>query len=330
MNTFHKPVLLKEVLEFLDIKKDCWYIDCNLGGGGHTEEILKLGGKVIGIDLDKEALEEVSKRLKNYIDQGKLILVQDNFKNLDQILINLRHSGDEHSEDARIISNNSPFNIQHSISGILFDLGTSSHQLDKKDRGFSFNSDEKLDMRMDQTLNIPTAADLVNVLHEGELKDLFEKFGEEKFSKRIAKAITEYRKVKRIETTHELSQIIVSSVHRSKNKIHPATLVFQALRIAVNDELNALKETLPKAFELLAPNGRLVVISFHSLEDRIVKTYFTSLRGAEANEAISNNLTIKQFNNVNILTKKPIDPTLDEVYDNPRSRSSKLRAIEKL
>ena len=301
--------MLKEVLEFLDIKPNHWYIDCNLGGGGHTKTILEKGGNVIGIDLDPDAISEVSKNLKEYIDSNRLILTQNNFINLKEIL-------------------NSSFMIHNSITGILFDLGVSSFQLETGERGFSFNKDAPLDMRMDQNSNTATAKDLINGLHEGELSELFWKLGEENFSKPIAKKIVEYRKNKQIETTNELANLILSVRRRTpSDRTHPATRVFQALRIAVNDELNTLREALPQAFEVLEPGGHLVVISFHSLEDRIVKNFFNSLvshSGAKQSGAI------ESLAKANILTKKPIEPTEEEILKNPRSRSGKLRAIEKL
>lgn len=287
MNNFHIPVLIEEVLNYLNIQKDLWYIDATLGGGGHTEKILKLGGRVIGIDQDEDSIKEVSRKLKNYINSKHLILIQNNFTNIDK--------------------------NDHQISGILFDLGVSSHQLDTTERGFSFRKDAELDMRMDKSLEV-TAQDLINGLNSGELTQLFEKFGEEKFAKKIAKIIVLERQKEKITTTGQLADLIKKNIY-SKEKIHPATRVFQALRIAVNDELNSLKEALPKAFDILEPGGKLIVISFHSLEDRIVKNFFKEL---------------EEKNSAKILTDKPIEPSEKEVYENPRSRSSKLRAIEKI
>ncbi len=296
MSNYHIPVMPKEVLEYLNVKKGSWYIDCNLGGGGHTELILEKGGKVLGIDLDPEAIAEVTTRLKKYLESEDLILVQDNFNNLDKIL------------------NSSIFNPKSSIMGVLFDLGVSTNQLEEAYRGFSFNLDAPLDMRMNQVMGA-SAKDLVNGLYEKELSELFLKYGEENFSRPIAKKITEYRNAKTIETTRELANIVLSvKIKKTNDKIHPATKVFQALRIAVNDELNSLKEALPKAFEVLSPGGRLVVISFHSLEDRIVKNYFREL---------------EEKNLGKILTDKPIETSEEEYSQNPRARSGKLRAIEK-
>lgn len=292
-NNFHTSVLLKESLDFLDVKPDQWYVDCNLGGGGHTQAILERGGKVLGIDLDSEAINEVSQKHQLEINTGRLILVQANFTQVGEII------------------------AEHAITpaGILYDLGVSSHQLDTSERGFSFSLGGPLDMRMDPTQGIP-AADLVNGLHEGELTTLFQKYGEESFAKPIAKKIIQTRKLRTIRTAEDLANIVASAYPRSnKSKIHPATKVFQALRIAVNDEINSLEQSLPSAFEILSPDGRLVVISFHSLEDRIVKNYFRDL--------VSQNVAEQ-------LTKKPLIPTDEEITRNPRSRSAKLRAIQKL
>lgn len=298
---YHIPVLLKETIEYLDIKKDRWYIDCNIGGGGHTAEILNKGGKVLGIDLDVDAIEESAKRfnLKTEKNNGKLIaksenliLVQDNFINIQEI-----------AESQNI-----------KPAGILFDLGISSHQLDQRDRGFSFMDDADLDMRMNQKSDEPTAADIVNALNEKELAQLFFEFGEEYRAKQIAKAINEYKKHKLIKTTHELASIVLSVKRKGKyDRIHPATQVFQALRIITNDELNNIKIGLNKASEILPKDGRLVVISFHSLEDRIVKNFIR-----ENEEQLES------------LTKKPIEATLDELFDNSRARSAKLRAAKKI
>jgi 16S rRNA (cytosine1402-N4)-methyltransferase len=294
MSDYHIPVMPKESIEFLNIKKGEWYVDCNLGGGGHTELILRAGGNVLGIDLDPDAIWEVRKRLKNYIDEGRLILTQTNFVNIGEAVKNK--------------------NITK-VSGVLFDLGVSTHQLEEAERGFSFNADAPLDMRMDRTQGV-SAKELVNGLYVKELEELFLKLGEENWSKPIAKKIVEYREKKLIETTNELAQIILSVRRRSPNdRTHPATRIFQALRIAVNDELNSLRDALPAAFEVLAPGGRIVVISFHSLEDRIVKNYFRDLDEKKL---------------VEVITPKPIETSEEESIENPRSRSAKLRTIVKI
>lgn len=294
MSDYHIPVMLKEVLENLQIKQGEWYVDCNLGGGGHTTGILEKGGSVLGIDLDSDAIEEVSHNLKNYIDEGSLKLAQTNFANIDQAV------RDSHLTE---------------ISGVLFDLGVSTHQLEERERGFSFNADAPLDMRMDNSKGV-SAKDLVNGLYEKELADLFWKLGEENWSKPIAKKIVQYREKKQIESTNELAQIILSVRRRSpSDRTHPATRIFQALRIAVNDELNSLKEALPKAFEVLKPGGRIAVISFHSLEDRVVKNYFKELEMQKLGR---------------LVTEKPIETSEEETLENPRARSAKLRVIQKI
>lgn len=304
MSDYHIPVMLKEVLDFLNIKKDHWYVDCNLGGGGHTEGILKKGGKVIGIDLDPDAIKEVAKNhaiqtigeyFHEYGRSDSLILYQSNFADLQETLTRFKTP---------------------KVSGILYDLGVSSYQLETTDRGFSFNKDAPLDMRMNPDLGV-SAQDLLAALSERELSELFLKYGEENFAKPIARRIVEYRKTtKLIQTTDELAKIILTVRRRSpSDRTHPATRVFQALRIAVNDELNSLKVSLPQAFEALEKSGRLVVISFHSLEDRIVKNYFREL---------------EEQGLVEVLTKKPIETSEAESEQNPRARSGKLRAISKL
>lgn len=293
MSTYHIPVLKEETVRLLDIKPNNWYLDCNLGGGGHTKAILESGANVIAIDTDPDAIANATIQLAEYLTTQRLILIHNNFSNLDQILDNL---------------NIAPL-------GILYDLGVSTHQLNTDKRGFSFNSEGPLDMRMDPSSGIP-ASDLVNGLHEKELADLFWKLGEERRSRQISKSIVSARQLRPILTTNQLANIILSVRHRSSNdRTHPATRAFQALRIAVNDELNSLQSSLPAAFHHLKPHGRVVVISFHSLEDRIVKKYFAELVSSHQARAI---------------TKKPITPSSDEISANPRSRSGKLRAIEKL
>lgn len=293
MNSFHKSVLLKEAVDFLNVKKGERYIDATLGGGGHTREILRKGGVVLGIDQDPAALNFVKGSFEKEIEKGSLKIIHGNFSQLKEISV---------KEDFR------------EIAGILLDLGTSNWQLEEQERGFSFSKEAPLDMRMSPDLAV-TAKDLVNALNEGELYELFTKYGEESFARPIARAIVTYRiKVsKQIETTRELSELIERVVGR-REKIHPATRVFQALRIAVNDELNSLREVLPQAVSLLKNEGRLVVISFHSLEDRIVKEFFKEHEGKE----------------LKVLTKKPLVASEEEVKENPKARSAKLRTAEKI
>lgn len=309
MNDYHIPVMLKEVLDLLNIQKNHWYVDCNLGGGGHTKGILEKGGKVIGIDLDPDAIKQVLQEFNpslHYLNHGainvrnNLIICQANFAEIDKVVASARETMS---------------NQKVAVSGVLFDLGVSTHQLEETERGFSFNKDAPLDMRMDPSKGA-SAKDLINGLYEKELAELFLKLGEENWSKPIAKKIVEYRERKQIETTNELANIILSVRRRSPaDRTHPATRIFQALRIAVNDELNSLKEALPKAFEVLEPKGRIVVVSFHSLEDRIVKNYFRDLEEKKLGK---------------LITDKPIETSEEESLENPRSRSAKLRVIEKI
>ena len=293
MNGFHRPVLLKEALAYLNVRRGKKYIDATVGGGGHTAAILREGGIVLGIDVDSQAVDFAKERLaaEFSIFNFQFSIVRGNFKNIEKIA---RENG------------------FYPVAGILYDLGLSSYQLEQSGRGFSFQKDESLDMRADQSLSV-TAADLVNGLSEKELVKLFEKYGEESRARAIAGAIIRSRWDEPVRTSRELADIVAQVVKKDK-RIHPATKVFQALRIAVNDELNNLKSSLPPAFGLLEPKGCLVVISFHSLEDRIVKHFFREIDGERGK----------------ILTKKPVTPTKEEIEKNPRSRSAKLRAVEKL
>lgn len=305
MNNFHTPVLTREVIHALNIYPGKKYIDSTLGGAGHTHHILKAGGIVLGIDHDPEALEYAKNRLMHAYPaaQGstlsrqkqQYILTSGNFKNI------------------KSIARTHDF---FPVSGILFDLGASTHQLTTTKRGFSFSANTKLDMRMDPELGV-TASDLVNALGKKELYVLFTKFAQEKHARAIAAAIVSARKQKPITTTKELAQLVKAEYSRrfkTKSKIHPATKVFQALRIAVNDELNNLKTALPQAIELLKAQGRLVVISFHQGEDRIVKNIFNHY---------------SQSGTIKIITKKPTTPTRQEIQSNPNARSAKLRVVEK-
>ncbi|MHA1461407.1 MAG: 16S rRNA (cytosine(1402)-N(4))-methyltransferase RsmH [Promethearchaeota archaeon] len=304
VNSFHIPVLTKEILNYLNLKKGGVYIDCTLGGGGHSKAILEKiypQGSLVGIDQDKEAIETAKEELKSYINEVKL--VKGNFENLEEILSDLR---------------------VETVSGIIFDLGVSFHQLKKKERGFSFKEDSHLDMRMDliQEFN---ADILVNSYSEKDLVKIFEKYGEERFSRRVARLILMERKKKAITTTKQLADLVVRSLPRVKKrhtwKIHPATRVFQAIRIEVNQELKALKAGLGQAVRVLEDKGRICVISYHSLEDRIVKHLFKKMERGEIEQ--------KSFG-LKIITKKPIRPSLEEVRDNSKARSAKLRVAEKI
>ena len=299
----HIPVLSKEVLEYLAPKRDGVYIDATLGGGGHTESIVScLGkrGRIIAIDRDRFAIETAKRRLGKYGD--KIVYVQANFSDLDEIL-----------EKVKI----------KKVDGVLFDLGVSSYQLKSPERGFSFNKryNAFLDMRMDTSQEL-RAFDVVNEYPEKRLREILYKLGEEPFARRIARQIVSARKAKPIRTTRQLLEIISRSIpayYRFRRKSHWATNVFRAIRMEVNQELPSIKRALPLAIRALKKKGRLVVISFHSLEDRIVKKTFREMSFPQDNKPV-----------VKILTKKPIRPSPEEVSMNPRSESAKLRAVEKL
>lgn len=305
MNNFHTPVLLKEVNEYLKVEKGKKYIDATIGGGGHASEIIKRGGIVLGIDCDQEAIDYIKSNFQFSIFNYQLKLVRGNFREIDRI--------------ARL-------NNFEKVAGILFDLGMSSHQVDEAVRGFSFQKEGPLDMRMDSSppdggsLQTVTARDLVNGLTKGELYELFTKLGEEGMAWSVSEHIVRTRRIKPIETTRELALIIESAVGMRKGaksanaRASADKKVFQALRIAVNDELSSLKEALSKGVKLLEKNGRLLVISFHSLEDRIVKQTFTKFGRNGLGK---------------ILTKKPITSSIEETNKNMRARSSKLRVFEK-
>jgi len=293
-NMSHKPVLTKEVLEYLDPKSGEDFIDGTFGFGGHSAELLgrnKPNGRVLGIELDAEVVEILRKKP---LDE-RLVLVQGSFADLEKI-----------AEE----------NNFHKISGILLDLGMSSWQIEESGRGFSFQGDEPLDMRSDKGREL-TAEKIVNRWAEKELTEIFDKYGGERFAQRIARAICQERKSERIKTTRQLTEIIRKAIPASQRhqKIHLATRVFQALRIVVNGELENLENVLPQALKLLEKGGRLAVISFQSLEDKIVKNFFRE----EAKKG-----------GLKILTEKPIVPGAEEVRDNPRSRSAKMRAATKL
>lgn len=283
----HIPVLLEEVLQNLVSIEDGQFVDATLGGGGHTYRLLEKYKqiRVIGIDADEVALTIAEEALREFKD--RITLVRGNFKNVKEILQGIGVS---------------------SIDGILFDLGTSTHQIMGK-RGFSFNDDEALDMRMDIREEL-TAYDIVNSYRVDDLATVLFEYGEEEKSRRIARAIVEARKKKPIETAKELADIVARAKWR-RGRIHPATKTFQAIRIETNHELESLKKGIESAVEVLTPGGRIAVISFHSLEDRMMKEFF---RNSPA---------------LKILTKKPLRPERKEILTNPRSRSAKLRIAEK-
>jgi len=292
----HIPVMTAEVLEHLDLSRGKTCLDCTIGLGGHAclaAEILGPQGRIIGLDRDQQALDIAGQRLSAC--HMPYDLIQKDFRYADAVL-----------DDLGI----------ESVDAILMDLGVSSLQLDQADRGFSLRDDGPLDMRMDQG-NFICAYDLVNSLSEKELSFILKKYGEERWHHRIARFIVEARSQHPIETTQELKDIVWRAVpqHNRYQKIHPATRTFQAIRIAVNRELESLEVGLQKSIELLVSGGRLCVISFHSLEDRIVKNIFR---------------TWAKDGYVELLTKKPLRPTEQEIQVNPRSRSARLRAVQKI
>ncbi len=298
----HIPVLLNEVVEGLNLKNNSLVIDCTLGDAGHSEAILaKIGpkGKLLGIDADPESLLRAKNNLYKF--EKQIIFVRDNFSNLEKIISD---------------------NDFGPIDAILMDLGWSTPQFKERNRGFSFDGDEPLDMRYSTDMG-ETAADILNQYTLAELINIFKFYGEEKLSAEIAKSIVDERGKKPLVTSKQLTEIILQ-VYRKKLKTdkevpwvggaHPATQIFQALRIAVNKELEVVRQALPQALSVLKPGGRLAVITFHSLEDRIVKQYFVK----------NNNRILK------IITKKPLVATDEELKNNPSSRSAKLRIVEKI
>ncbi|MCL4868440.1 MAG: 16S rRNA (cytosine(1402)-N(4))-methyltransferase RsmH [Anaerolineae bacterium] len=304
----HIPVLYQEVLDILQPQPGTLFIDGTLGAGGHTEGLLAAAPdtRVLAFDRDPEAIRFVAERLHGYGD--RLTLVNHNFADLGTVAPQYRFD---------------------QVDGILLDLGLSSRQLDSQERGFSFRFDAPLDMRFNPTQG-PGAADLVNNLSEIELADIFWQYGEERRGRKIAQAIIQARP---IQTTRQLADLVAGLVKRppGRSTIHPATQVFQALRIAVNDELGALARVLPEGIKLLKPGGRIAIISFHSLEDRMVKQF---LRQQSANRAATPNDPYHRYQPVSpalrLITSKPITASAAEIAQNPRSRSAKLRAGEKL
>ena len=304
---YHNPVLFDEIIENIISDKDAVYVDCTLGGGGHTEGILAKStenSKVIAIDQDDEAILFAKSRLKKYED--KINIFKDNFKNLDTIVY---------------------FAGYEKVDRILMDIGVSSNQLDNIERGFSYKYDARLDMRMNQNLKI-SAYDIVNKFSESDLADIIYKYGEEPKSRRIAKNIIEYRKNKTIETTLELSDIIIRSIGKSMKK-HPAKRTFQAIRIFVNKELEVLEEALDKSVDLLNPGGKLLVITFHSLEDRMVKGKFRNYENpctcpSDIPVCICGKKSLGK-----VVTKKPIIAKEKELRENSRAHSARLRIFER-
>lgn len=301
----HEPVMLSECINGLDIKKDGLYADCTAGGGGHSEAILKAGGRLIAIDQDPDAIRAVKERLSKYGDRVKY--VHDNFVNAEKIFFGT------------------------ALDGVLIDLGVSSHQLDTAERGFSYNQDAPLDMRMNQE-SMLSAYEVVNGYTKEELTQVIYRYGEEKFSSRIAQKIVEARAKSPIETTLELAELIKSAIPAKfrEGGHHPAKRTFQAIRIEVNHELEIIEPTIRAVVENLKSTGRLAVITFHSLEDRIVKQAFASLASGctcppDFPVCVCGNKPV-----VRLVTRKPLIAGEDELNRNPRSRSAKLRIIEKI
>ena len=287
----HIPVLLDETIEGLQVQPGGCFVDCTVGLGGHAARILEKisrSGRLLGIDADPEAIEVARTRLSDYGES--VTLVNDNFVNLEAICI--RHHF-------------------HPVDGIFFDLGVSSLQLDTAQRGFSFQHEALLDMRFDVGQGLTTASDIVNTFPEREIARIIKEYGEERHSWRLARRIVQSRP---INTTSELARVVEQVVGSRHARIHPATRVFMALRIAVNDELQNLESALKQTVNLLRPRGRLVVISYHSLEDRIVKRFLRS----------------EASNTLKLISRKVIKPTSLELESNPRSRSAKLRIAERL
>lgn len=295
MEHVHQPVLLKETLEYLNVKKNKNYIDATIDGAGLAEAILEKNGpagSLLGLEWDLELLKKAEIKLAKF--KNRSVIVHSNFINLTEI-----------------ISRNNFKNV----AGIVFDLGVSNFHFKYSGRGFSFQKNEFLDMRFNPNEQKITAAEIVNTYSSEKLAKIIKDYSQERYWRKITSAIVKARIIKPIKTTSELVKLIINSVPLSyqRQKIHPATRTFQAIRLAVNQELENLQIALPKAFKILQPEGRLVVISFHFLEDKIVKEFFKNKK-AESK----------------ILTKKPIQPTLSEINLNPKSRSARLRALQKI
>jgi 16S rRNA (cytosine1402-N4)-methyltransferase len=305
-NPGHIPVLLNEVMEFFAPRQGARYLDCTFGGGGHTQALLNSAPDVtvVGLDRDPQAKERAADLEIKY--SGRFQLIDLNFGDLDSL-------------------------SQRDFDGILFDLGVSSFQLDDKDRGFSFRSDAPADMRMDPRTGI-SASDWLETASEEKLVSAIRDFGEEKQWKRVIRSIIAARRTGALSRTSSLAEVIANAIperERRVARLHPATRSFQGIRIAINDELGALERALPAAFERLAPEGVLCVISFHSLEDRPVKRAMRRWCGMpeDQEDSMPQDLRVRK---AEALTKRPVTPSLTEIEDNARSRSAKLRAIRKL
>ncbi len=312
MSYKHIPVMLSEVVHYLNCKPGKIYADCTLGGSGHAGAILEKiipDGILIGIDQDIDAIKNAKRKLKPY--KLNIHLFHDNFINLPKIL--------------------SQLNIT-AVDGILLDLGISFHHLDSSGRGFSFRKDEPLDMRMNIESDT-TAEELINTMDEKSLAEIFFKYGEERYSRKIAKKIVNVRKQKKIKSSRQLSEIVcraVSGKASSRRRIHPATRVFMAVRIAVNKELDMLNSFMETSVDLLKPEGRFCILSFHSLEDRIVKKKIKLLEGRCICPPALPRCVCNKPRVIRSLTKKVLRPTEEEIAANPMARSARMRVVEKL
>lgn len=305
----HIPIMLNEVLEGLDIKPDGTYVDGTLGGAGHSSEIVKRlsdKGRLIGIDQDMDAIKASSERLKEY---KNVKIIHSNYVNMKNVLIDEGIDG---------------------VDGILLDLGVSSYQFDNKERGFSYREDAPLDMRMDREVPY-TAQDIVNDYSQDELRRIISDYGEEKFAGRIAANIVNKRETKRIETTFELNDIIKDAIPAAARRKggNPCKKTYQALRIELNKELMVLEDSLEDMIEMLKPNGRLCIITFHSLEDRIVKSAFRTAENPCICPPEFPVCTCGRVSKGKVITRKPIVANDEELEINPRSSSAKLRVFEK-
>ncbi len=306
----HKSVLLEETIDSLDIKPDGIYVDGTLGGGGHASQVCRRlgdGGRLIGIDQDQDAIEVASERLSEF--GGKVTIVRENYQKIKQILHDL---GIEKAD------------------GIYLDLGVSSYQLDTAKRGFTYREDAPLDMRMD-VRNPVTAADIVNEYEEMELYRIIRDYGEEKFAKNIAKHMVQARQEKRIETTGQLTEIVKAAIPMKMRATggHPAKRTFQALRIELNHELDVLSDSIDTMIDLLKPGGRLSIITFHSLEDRIVKNRFRQNENPCICPAGFPVCVCGRSSKGKVITRKPIIPSQREIEENKRAKSSKLRVFQR-
>lgn len=306
----HIPIMLDEVIDGLNIKEDGIYVDGTIGGGGHSMEIVKKlkNGKLIGIDQDENALNKAREVLSDYLD--KVILIKNNYENIDNVLADLKIE---------------------KVDGILLDIGVSSHQFDEVSRGFSHNQDAPLDMRMDRSQEI-SAWDIVNKYSKENLEDIIFNLGEERWARRIAEFIVEERSINPINTTLDLVSVIKKAIPKMVRMEghHPAKKTFQAIRIEVNRELEVLENSIDIMVKRLNPGGRLAIITFHSLEDRIVKNTFRELYKDCICPPHLPICACEKVREIEIITRKPIIPRDEEIIINPRSRSAKLRVAEKL